>query len=79
MRFYGFAADEILDSKTPNLHLDLDPKSHWALRNLQFFPVEVNKADFRTILRIPGIGVKSAQKIISARRFHSLDFDDLKK
>ena len=59
--------------------LDLDPKSDWALRNLHLFPVEVNKADYNVILRVPGIGVKSAKKIIIARKFHSLSFEDLQK
>lgn len=79
LRFYGFEARELLDEASPNFHMELDPKSDWALRNLQHFPVEINRADYRTILRVPGVGVKSAKKIIAARRFHSLDFEDLKK
>ncbi|WP_273484714.1 putative DNA modification/repair radical SAM protein [Desulforamulus ruminis] len=79
LRFYGFGADELLNESHPNFELQLDPKSDWALRNLHLFPVEINRADHAVILRIPGVGVKSAWKIISARRFHSLDFEDLKK
>lgn len=79
LRFYGFEAKELLNEANPNFHLELDPKSSWALRNLQHFPVEVNKADYHMILRIPGVGVKTAKRIIVARRVHSLSFEDLKK
>lgn len=79
LRFYGFEAQELLTDAQPNFQLDLDPKSDWALRNLEHFPVEINKADYRVILRVPGIGVKSAQKIITSRRFHSLGYEDLHK
>jgi len=79
LRYYGFGAGELLNETNPNFHLELDPKSDWALRNLHVFPVEVNQADYRVILRVPGIGVRSARKIVMARRFHSLDFEDLKK
>ncbi|ABO49816.1 Radical SAM domain protein [Desulforamulus reducens MI-1] len=79
LRYYGFKAQELLSNDNPNFHLDLDPKSDWALRNLHLFPVEVNKADYNVILRVPGIGVKSAKKIIIARKFHSLSFEDLQK
>ena len=79
LRFYGFEAQELLNDANPNFHLELDPKSNWALRNLHLFPVEINKADYQMILRIPGIGVKSAQKIMMARRVHSLSFEDVKK
>ena len=79
LRFYGFSADELLNSSNPDFDKYIDPKCDWALRNLDKFPVEVNKASYRTLLRVPGIGVQSARKIIAARKFHSLDFDNLKK
>lgn len=79
LRYYGFAAAELLNDENPNFSLDLDPKTDWALRNLELFPVEVNKADYHLLLRVPGIGVKSAKVITTARRFHSLGYDDLKK
>lgn len=79
MRFYGFEAHEILDSGHPYLDLDIDPKFGWALRNLHLFPLDINKADYEMILRVPGIGVRSAQKIIAARRFKSLGWENLRK
>ena len=79
MRFYGFKADEILDSGMPFLDLEVDPKLSWALRNLDQFPVNLQTADYKMILRIPGIGVKTAQKIVSARKFQVLTIDHLKK
>ncbi|MCL2286492.1 MAG: putative DNA modification/repair radical SAM protein [Firmicutes bacterium] len=79
LRFYGFSAGELFGSPDENLSLDMDPKCHWALQNLHVFPVEVNKADYMTLLRVPGIGQRSAEKIIAARRVSKLDFDDLKK
>ncbi len=79
LRFYGFQADELLNEKNPNFTEDYDPKTDWALRNLDYFPVEINRADYEKLLRVPGIGVKSARKILTARRMHSLDFDDLKR
>lgn len=79
LRFYGFKADELLDNNNPNFLEDYDPKTDWALRNLHFFPVEINKADYEKLLRVPGLGVKSARRIIAARRVSSLDFDDLKR
>lgn len=79
LRFYGFEARELLDENKPNFDLMLDPKCDWALRNIHLFPVEINKADYNMLLRVPGIGVKSAMKIVSSRRFTSIDFDDLKK
>lgn len=79
LRFYGFTADELLSPEHPNFNKYLDPKCDWALRNLHLFPVEINKCSYETLLRVPGIGVKSAQRIITARRTSSLDFDDLKK
>jgi len=78
LRFYDFKADEILNEQNPNLDEELDPKMVWALNNMQYFPMEINKASFEELIRIPGIGVKSAYKIINARRFKKLRFDDLK-
>lgn len=79
MRFYGFKADEILDFNMPFLDLEVDPKLSWALRHLDQFPVNLQTADHKMILRIPGIGVKTAQKIVSARKFQVLNIDHLKK
>ena len=79
LRFYGFKVDELLDETHPNFNTILDPKCDWALRNLDKFPVEINKADYYTLLKIPGIGVISAEKIIRARRTFLLDFEALKK
>jgi putative DNA modification/repair radical SAM protein len=79
LRFYGFKADELLDGTHQDFDKQLDPKCDWALRNLQQFPVEVNKADYFVLLRVPGIGVRSAQRIISARHAQTLDFQDIKK
>ena len=79
MRFYGFEAQELLSESRPNFNVLLDPKADWALRHLELFPVEINKADYQMLLRIPGIGVKSAQKIVKARRGCNLTFEHLKK
>ncbi len=79
LRFYGFRAEELLDERRPNFNALLDPKEDWALRHLEFFPVEINRADYRTLLRVPGIGVKSAKRIVGARRSGILRFTDLKK
>jgi len=79
LRFYGFSAEEILPEDAPNLEYDLDPKVVWALRNLSFFPVEVNKASEEELLRIPGVGNTSAKRIMRQRRVASLTYDDLKK
>lgn len=79
LRFYGFTADELLDEKHPNFNNILDPKCDWALRHLEKFPVEINNADYYTLLRVPGIGVISAKKIIRARRSFMLDFESLQK
>ncbi len=78
LRFYGFKAEELLSERRPNFNLFLDPKCDWAVGHLEFFPVEINRADYRTLLRVPGIGEKSARRIVGARRYHSLDFHDLK-
>ena len=79
MRFYQFKADELLDSTRPNFNILLDPKADWALRHLECFPVEINRADYQVLLRIPGVGVKSAQRIARARKNGNLNFEDLKK
>ncbi|MEJ7557246.1 MAG: putative DNA modification/repair radical SAM protein [Pedobacter sp.] len=79
MRFYGFHVNELLNDANPHLDIDIDPKLSWALRNLHFFPVDINVASYKTILRIPGIGVTSAQKIVQARKFGKLRIDQLKK
>lgn len=79
LRYYGFAADELLSEKRPNFNILLDPKCDWALRHLEQFPVDVQTAEYQMILRVPGIGVKSALKIVQARRSARLTFEDLKK
>lgn len=79
LRVYGFKAKELLNEKTPNFDANFDPKTNWALNNLEIFPVEINRASFETLIRVPGIGIRGARKIISARRVSSLDFIDLKK
>ena len=79
LRFYGFEAKELLSEDKPNFNVLLDPKADWALRHLEQFPVEINRADYQTILRVPGIGVKSAQRIVRARKNGNLSFEDLKK
>ena len=79
LRYYGFEAKELLSEKQPNFNEFLDPKCDWALRHPEQFPVEVNRADYYTLLRVPGIGVKSARRIVQARKTGRLDFNDLKK
>ncbi len=79
LRYYGFKASELLDETHPNFNHMLDPKCDWALRHIDKFPIEINSADYFTLLRIPGIGVISAKKIIRARREFLLDFQALKK
>ncbi len=79
LRFYGFRADEIVSKEMPDLDLAVDPKCHWALRHLSFFPVEIMRADLQTLLRVPGIGNISARRILKARRFGKLDEEALKK
>lgn len=78
LRFYKFSLDEIISPDAPNLDLEVDPKVGYALRNPHLFPIDINTADYEMILRVPGIGVKSAQKIVSARRFQRLNYDHLK-
>lgn len=79
MRFYGFTVDEIVGDEHPWLDLDVDPKCAWALAHLDDFPVEVNTAPYETLLRVPGIGVKSARRIVAARRSGALDEDGLRR
>lgn len=79
LRFYGFTAGELLDEDNPNLDPQLDPKVTWALRHLDQFPVEVNKAPMDLLLRIPGVGVLSAQRILRQRKIAAVKYDDLKK
>ena len=79
MRFYGFRADELLTVDRPNFNVVFDPKADWALRHLECFPVEINSAEYKVLLRVPGLGVKSAQRIVRARRLGTLDFSDLKR
>ena len=79
LRFYGFQAEEILDEKRPFFNVLLDPKEDWAVRHLEYFPVEINRAPMEKLLRVPGIGVNSAKRIVAARRGANLTFGDLKK
>lgn len=79
LRKYGFDADELLDEQHPNFNPYLDPKCNWALNHLDCFPVEANTAPYEMLLRVPGIGEKSARRILIARRTGKLDFDGLKR
>ena len=79
MRFYGFEAGELLNEKHQNFNMLIDPKCDWALSHLEQFPVEVNRASLEVLLRVPGIGPKSARRIVQARRFGKLDYPALKK
>lgn len=79
MRYYEFEAGELLSEENPNFNVLFDPKCNWALKHLECFPVEINRADYHTLLRVPGIGYKSATRIVKARRLGALDFADLKK
>lgn len=79
MRFYGFKAKEILSEDNPNFNVFLDPKCDWALKHLERYPIEINKADYYSLLRIPGIGPVSAKRIVSARKHNVLGFDDIRK
>ena len=79
LRFYGFRAEELLDEQHPDFNPLVDPKCSWALAHLDFFPVEVNTADYEALLRVPGIGVTSARRILTARRAGKLRIEDLKK
>ena len=79
LRYYHFEAKELLSEENPNFNVLLDPKCNWALKHLEVFPVEVNKASYELLLRVPGLGYKSAVRIVKARRLGLLDFSDLKK
>ncbi len=79
LRYYGFTVKELLNEQYPNFNVVLDPKCDWAVKHLEKFPVEIMTADYYTLLRVPGIGVKSAGRITSARRYGVLDFSSLKK
>ncbi len=79
LRYYHFRAEEILDEAQPDLDPRMDPKCCWALRHLEFFPVEVNRADYEALLRVPGLGVRSARRILRARRVGPLSFEGLKR
>ena len=79
LRFYHFEAEELLDEENQNFNVYLDPKCCWALRHLESFPVEINRADYYTLLRVPGIGYKLAGRIVKARRWGCIGFEDLKK
>ena len=79
LRYYHFEADEILSEESPNFNVLFDPKCNWALKHMEVFPIEVNQASYELLLRVPGLGYRSAQKIVRARRFASLDFPDLRK
>lgn len=77
MRFYGFQAQELLDESNPNFDPDFDPKVIWAIRHPEQFPMEINAAPYKQLLRVPGLGVRCVQRIVSARKTARLDFDDL--
>ncbi len=79
LRYYHFRAEELLTEDNPNFNVLFDPKCNWALRHLEIFPVEINRADYKMLLRVPGIGYKSAVRIVKARKLGTLDFTDLKK
>jgi putative DNA modification/repair radical SAM protein len=79
MRFYNFTVDEIVTPDEPLLDMQIDPKLNWALRNLHLFPLDINKADYKMIMRVPGIGIQSAMKICAARKYNKLNVEHLKK
>lgn len=79
LRYYGYKADDLLDKNNPNFNVLIDPKSDWALRHLDEFPKDINKASYYDLIKVPGIGPKSARKIISSRKYYNLEFKDLKK
>ena len=79
MRYYGFAAGELLTEKRPNFNAVLDPKCDWAVHHMELFPVEVLQADYFLLLRVPGIGPTGAKRIVSSRRYGSLNYEHLKK
>ena len=79
LRFYDFKADEILDEKDPFVDPLLDPKTNWAIKNSHFFPIEINKASYKDLLRVPGIGVTSAKRIVMTRKYSIIRYEHLKK
>lgn len=79
LRYYNFKVEDILDKENPNFNLLLDPKANWALKHLEEFPKEINTCSYQDLLKIPGVGVTSAKRIISSRRYFKIDFKDLKK
>ena len=79
LRFYHFEVSELLDEENPNFNVLMDPKCNWAIRHLEVFPIEINRADYNMLLRVPGIGCKSAGRIVKARRLGTVGFEDLKK
>nr|WP_302599792.1 putative DNA modification/repair radical SAM protein [uncultured Cellulosilyticum sp.] len=79
LRLYGFKAHELLTEEKPQFDIHLDPKCNWALNNLHLFPIEINKAPYELLLRVPGIGIRGAKKIVMSRRIAPLNYDDLKK
>ena len=79
LRFYGFKVKDLLDEEHPNFNILMDPKANWALRHLSEFPKEINSASYYDLLKVPGIGIKSAERIIACRKNFKLTFSDLKK
>lgn len=79
LRFYGFRAEELLNDKNPNFDINFDPKTNWALNNIHLYPIEINRAPIELLLRVPGIGEKSAKRIMATRRVTALGFEDLRK
>ena len=78
MRGYNFKAKDLLDSKNFNLDLSIDPKSNWAINNIEKFPIEINRAPYSELMKVPGFGRTYANRIIEARKFHKLTYDSLK-
>ena len=79
LRFYGFKASDLLSEDRPDFNVFIDPKCDWAVRHLEQFPVEINRAGYYTLLKVPGIGTNSARRIVNARKSARLDFEDIRK
>ena len=79
LRFYGFNAEELLSIKEPNFNPYMDPKCNWAIKHLEYFPIEIQTADISMLLRVPGIGPKAAKRIVNSRRYSILDFNSIAK
>lgn len=79
LRFYNYTVDEIAPASAPNLLMEIDPKTSWALRNPDYFPVDINRASRDQLLRVPGMGVRTVDKLLSIRRFHAIKYEDLKR